>query len=68
MNKIKIFIGIIFVFPVMLSASIHETLPTWHWAYEYIDALRLRGGFEALYTMNRPYTRGNVAKSLIQYV
>lgn len=49
-----------------LHATLHETLPTWHWAYEYIDALQKRGEFQDLFAMNRPYTRGDVAKSLIQ--
>jgi len=47
-------------------SSVQETLPSWHWAYEYIDALRLRGGFEELHQMNRPFTRGDVAKGLIR--
>ena len=49
-----------------LSASIHETLPSWHWAYQTIEELRLRGGFEELNMMNRPFTRGDVAKGLIR--
>ncbi len=56
----------IFLFPVLAWAFIHETLPSWHWAYGFIDELRLRGCFEELYAMNRPYTRGEVAKALVQ--
>jgi hypothetical protein len=52
------------LFPVLSGALVHETLPSWHWAYEFIGELRLRGGFEELYEMNRPYTRGQVAEAL----
>jgi hypothetical protein len=51
---------------VPVFSSVQETLPSWHWAYEYIDALRLRGGFEELHQMNRPFTRGDVARGLIR--
>jgi len=56
---------IVLVFPICLLGSIHETLPSWHWAYRYIDDLRLRGCFQELYTMNRPYTRHQVAGALV---
>ena len=52
-------------FPIIISASINETLPNWHWCYELIHQLRLRGNFVELYEMNKPYTRGEVAKALI---
>jgi len=56
---------IVLVWSTVLSASVHETLPIWHWAYNYIDELQLRGYFHELYASNRPYTRGEVARSLI---
>jgi hypothetical protein len=46
-------------------SGLHETLPSWHWAYPYIDELRLRGEFDSLFVMNRPYTRGEIARALL---
>jgi hypothetical protein len=57
---------LVVLFPVLLSASVNQTLPSWHWAYEYIAALQIRGCFEELYMMNRPFTRGDVARAVIQ--
>jgi len=45
-------------------AGLQETLPTHHWAYSYIDELRLRGHFGDLFASNRPFTRGEVAEQL----
>jgi len=64
-NRLLIII-IILIVPVHLVGSVHETLPSWHWAYRYIDDLRLRGCFTELYSMNRPYTRHDVAFALIK--
>jgi len=49
-----------------LLAGLNETLPTYHWAYEYIDQLRLRGYFEDLFVLNKPYTRGEIARCLLK--
>jgi hypothetical protein len=49
-----------------VHSALQETLPSWHWAYGYIDELRLRSGFDSLFVMNRPYTRGEVAGSLVE--
>lgn len=57
----------IFLFSQLLTASHNETLPSYHWAYQYIRDLRLQGGFEDLYMNNQPYTRGEVAKSLVLF-
>ena len=64
-RKRFVFFMVVFL-PFFSFASIHETLPSWHWAYRFIDDLRLRGCFEELYTLNRPYTRGEVASSLLK--
>lgn len=56
----------LFLLPVSAVASVHQTLPSWHWAYQFIGELRLRGCFDELYAMNRPYTRGDVAFALIR--
>ncbi len=66
MKKCVFNIVIIFILPFTSFASVNETLPSWHWAYDYIDALRIRQCFDDLYVMNRPYTRGEVAKSVIR--
>ena len=64
MKKVVLCIGMMFV-TMRVHAFIHETLPTWHWAYECIDELRLRGGFTELYSLTRPYTRGQIAEALV---
>jgi hypothetical protein len=58
---------LLFLFPlnVAVSSSPNETLPSWHWAYEYLDRLQLRGLIAELYLLNKPYTRGDVARVLI---
>ena len=66
MKSIVIFFLLCLLCTGPVLSSVQETLPSWHWAYEYIDALRLRGGFEELHQMNRPFTRGDVAKGLIR--
>jgi len=43
-------------------AGLNETLPTYH----YIDRLRLKGYFDDLFVLNKPYTRGEIARSLIE--
>ena len=48
----------------LVHAGLHETLPTYHWAYTYLDELRLRGHFGGLFASNRPFTRGEVAEEL----
>lgn len=65
MKKFLLVILFITILPFTLFASVNETLPSWHWAYEYIDELQLRGCLEILYTLNRPYTRGEVAEAII---
>lgn len=49
-----------------VHAGLQETLPTHHWAYSYMDELRLRGHFGELFASNRPFTRGEVAKQLLR--
>ena len=60
--------GLVFGFLLLASvsfASLHESLPSWHWSYDLIEQLQLRGGFRELSRLNRPYTRGEVAGALI---
>lgn len=40
-------------------------LPLDHWAYETIDELRVRGLLPELFSHQRPYTRGEIAKALL---
>ena len=49
-----------------LAASVQETLPSWHWSYVYIEDFQTRGLFQDLFQMNQPYTRGDIARSLIE--
>ncbi len=55
-------IVMILILPVLLYAQIHETLPSWHWAYEYIDRIQDLGYGMQLPLINRPYTRGQAAE------
>lgn len=55
----------LFISPPTLFAASSETLPTFHWSYDYIQQLQLRGLCLDLLSMNKPYTRGQVAKSLL---
>jgi len=48
-------------------ASFNETLPSWHWAYEYIHDLQLQGRFDDLFMLNQPFTRGEVAEALLRF-
>ncbi len=66
-SKKLIFFIIIFLTLIYfsdLAASQHETLPSYHWAYQVVDELQARGLCLDLLPMNRPYTRGEVAASL----
>ncbi len=65
MKKQLVFIFSLMLLPAAVFAYVHETLPSWHWAYEAVDELRLRGGFGELFSLSRPYTRGDVAEALI---
>jgi hypothetical protein len=61
MKKIILWLSI----ALPLAASVQETLPSWHWSYEYIEDFQLVGLFQNLFQMSQPYTRGEVARSLI---
>ncbi|MBN2105265.1 hypothetical protein JW835_14605 [bacterium] len=62
--KCTIMIFIFIALPVF--GSVHETLPSWHWAYDYIECLQIAGFFQDVYQMNRPLTRGDAAKSILE--
>ena len=51
-----------------LIAGLTETLPTYHWAYQYMEELRLRGFFSELNFARRPFTRGEIAESLVDHL
>ncbi|MCK5739369.1 hypothetical protein KAH55_09310, partial [bacterium] len=44
-----------------LFGAVHETLPTYHWVYDYLDFLQRRGFCTELSMLESPYTRGEVA-------
>ena len=56
----------IFLYPLILHASLNETLPTYHWSYKYIYEIQSRGFCLDLGQMNLPYLRGDVAASIIK--
>jgi len=67
----KLFSIILFTFlafntHVVLHASGHEILPTYHWSYTYISEMQLRGYCLDLSQLHIPYIRSEVASSLIQ--
>lgn len=62
----KVLKGILFLLLLTshLQANSLQTLPPYHWVYDSLDELRLRGYFFELFTMNKPFTRGQVATAL----
>jgi hypothetical protein len=64
----KIFRTVLFAAALTMGtacpASVHETVPAWHWAYPAIEALQDRGLLPALSRLNRPHTRGEIAAAL----
>ena len=47
-------------------AGVRESLPIFHWVYDYVDELRVHGYFENFYILNKPFTRGRIAEYLIR--
>ena len=68
MKKLHIFIvtGILMGISLFCFAGVNETLPTHHWAYNYIEALQVRGYLLELNTLQLPYTRGEIARQLVK--
>ncbi len=68
MNRyfIKIILMLLLLQTGRLFAGINETLPSYHWTYRYIKEFQVRGYCLDLLQMHHPYTRGDVAKSLIK--
>lgn len=65
-NRIKSFLLLLLCCTAPVLAAPHETLPTYHWAYAYLHELQLRGFCLDLLQMNQPYTRGEIARSLVR--
>jgi len=57
----------LFLFAVPLFASLNQTLPTWHWAYDVIRDLRIRVVLPELSDLEQPYTRGDVARAVMSF-
>ncbi len=63
----RLYIAFTFLLPQSISqAQTNATIPTYHWAYEYIHQLRLRGYLSDLNTIQEPYIEKDVSLSLIQ--
>ena len=66
----KIVFSLLFIitqlFPNVRSyAGVRETLPTYHWVYDYVEELRLRGFLLELNMAKKPFTRGEIASELV---
>ena len=57
-------IFLLVVFSSTLQAQ--ETLPPYHWANAYIDYLKVRGHLPELSLIDRPFSRQQIAKQLLQ--
>ena len=64
-NRMTIFLVICLLFPLAIHASSIEEIPIDHWVYSLIDNLQKRGHFGELYVANRPYTRLEVARYVL---
>lgn len=62
---IKIIAAAACMLAMQAYGALQESLPSWHWAYSNIEALQARGGFRKLHQLNRPFTRGDIARALI---
>ncbi len=58
-------IFLISLFVTTLFASVNEILPTYHIDYQYLQMLQNRGLCLDLTQLEKPYTRGQIAQSLL---
>lgn len=56
--------AVIGILASQLSGETRESVPIYHWAYDVIDELTVRGYFRDLTLMNRPFTRNQITESL----
>lgn len=49
-----------------LDAQNQSTIPSYHWAYDYINQLRVRGYLVELNAIQQPYVEEDVLQSLVQ--
>lgn len=52
----------------LIFADNQQSLPIYHWAYQTIDELKIRGYFRSLFLLNKPYTRDQIADELNKIV
>ncbi|GBE26753.1 hypothetical protein BMS3Bbin03_00672 [bacterium BMS3Bbin03] len=64
--KYTYFLLFLLVMPSAVWPSQNETIPTYHWAYADLSQLRLHGYLTGLFLSNQPFTKGEVARTLIQ--
>ena len=66
MMKKKLVFLLLLLVSVTSFSSTTETLPTHHWAYKIIDEMQARGFLLDLSQLNLPYTRGQIARALVE--
>jgi hypothetical protein len=64
MKKITILLLYFSIFSTKIFAQGGATIPAYHWAYPYLNDLRLKGYMVDLNTIQQPYTQGQLAQSL----
>ncbi|MBN2090074.1 hypothetical protein JW964_10680 [candidate division KSB1 bacterium] len=64
MKKYLCFLLILFLQFQFIFAQNQQSLPVYHWAYQTIDELTIRGYFQNLFLLNKPYTRAQIANEL----
>ncbi len=69
-KNIKTCTFLLFVQSLFLGSVLHTqtvaTLPTYHWAYDYLHQLRVRGYLTELNALQQPYLERDVLQSLIR--
>ncbi|MBD3287237.1 hypothetical protein GF337_00400 [candidate division KSB1 bacterium] len=51
---------------IVKSALCSETIPTYHWVYDYVDQLHVSGYLRDFYISTKPYTRDQIAAELVR--
>jgi len=65
-KKYTYFLLFLLTMPLLARASQNETIPIYHWAYIDLQQLQLHGYLPDLFLSNQPFTKGQVARELVQ--